>query len=161
MATPDFILNLRSQIGSTPLWLSGVTAVITRGTDILLVQRADNLRWTPVTGIIDPGEHPADAAAREALEEANVVVRAVRFSKIGVTEPIVYSNGDVTQYIDLTFRFEWVSGEPFPADGENVAARWFPIDAMPDMTQEMQDRISAALGEQESAQFEFSGQLIH
>lgn len=161
MATPDFILNLRSQIGSTPLWLSGVTAVITRGTDILLVQRADNLRWTPVTGIIDPGEHPADAAAREALEEANVVVRPVRFSKIGVTEPIVYSNGDVTQYIDLTFRFEWVSGEPFPADGENVAARWFPIDAMPDMTQEMQDRISAALGEQESAQFEFSGQLIH
>lgn len=160
MATPDFILDLRSKVGNAPLWLTGVTAVITRGTEILLVQRADTSRWTPVTGIIDPGEHPADAAAREALEEANVVVRPICCAKIGVTDQITYENGDVTQYIDLTFRFEWVSGEPFPADGENLQARWFDIDSMPDMRQDMRDRISAALDSAGHTQFEFAGELI-
>lgn len=160
MATPDFILDLRAQVGNTPLWLSGVTAVITRGSEILLVRRADNKKWTPVTGIIDPGEHPADAGAREALEEANVVVRPIKFAKIGVTNKVTYENGDVTQYIDLTFRFEWVSGEPYPADSENLEARWFPIAEMPEMSAEMLGRISAALSPSSQAEFEFNGALV-
>jgi len=77
MATPDFILSLRERIGTELLWLSGVTAVVLRegaaGTEALLVRRSDNGAWTPVTGIIDPGEQPAVAAAREVLEEAGVV----------------------------------------------------------------------------------------
>lgn len=158
MATPDFILDLRAQVGNTPLWLSGVTAVILKGSQILLVQRADNLRWTPVTGIIDPGEHPADAAAREALEEANVNVAPVRFAGISVTNPVTYENGDVTQYIDLTFLFHWVSGEPFPADGENLQARWFELDAMPEMSAEMHSRISSALSSDLRASFMFGGE---
>lgn len=157
MAIPDFILELRSKIGSDPLWLSGVTAVITRGNEILLVQRADNKRWTPVTGIIDPGEHPADAAAREALEEAGVVVTPVKFAGISVTDRVTYDNGDVTQYIDLTFRFDWVSGEPYPADGENLKAQWFPLDSMPQMSDEMVGRISSALSESSAAMFQFNG----
>ena len=39
---------------------------------MLLVKRSDNGAWTPVTGIVDPGEEPAVAAAREALEETGV-----------------------------------------------------------------------------------------
>ncbi len=157
MATPEFVLVLRDKVGTTPLWLSGVTAVITHGNDLLLVQRADNKRWTPVTGIIDPGEHPADAAAREALEEAGVVVRPVKLALVGVTEPITYDNGDVTQYIDLTFRFEWVSGDPYPADGENIEARWFPLDQLPHMSDEMVARVRAALSDAPAAQFSFGG----
>ncbi|MET0713590.1 MAG: ADP-ribose pyrophosphatase, partial [Mycetocola sp.] len=30
MATPDFVLALREKIGTAPLWLSGVTAVVVR-----------------------------------------------------------------------------------------------------------------------------------
>lgn len=65
MATPDFVLSLREKIGTAPLWLAGVTAVVVRGDETLLVRRADSGAWTPVTGIVDPGEHPADAAVRE------------------------------------------------------------------------------------------------
>lgn len=161
MAIPDFILELRASIGHAALWLSGVTAVVTRGNEILLVQRADNKRWTPVTGIIDPGEHPADAAAREVLEEANVVVTPVKFAGISVTKPVTYENGDITQYIDLTFRFEWVSGEPFPSDGENLQARWFPLNQMPEMTAEMHSRINSALSDSPAAEFTFGGQTIN
>ena len=69
MPIPDFILEIRALIGHRPLWLPGVTAVVRRGDELLLVQRSDNGAWTPVTGIPEPGEEPAAAALREVLEE--------------------------------------------------------------------------------------------
>ena len=145
MATPDFILALREKIGTDPLWLSGVTAVVVRGDEILLVRRADTGHWTPVTGIVDPGEQPAVAAERETLEEANIVAVAEAISWVQVTEPIRYANGDESQYIDLVFRCRYVSGDPYPADGENTDAAWFPLDALPTMTPNMEERIRSAL----------------
>src|SRR4051794_41968783 len=68
MPIPDFILEIRDLIGHHPLWLPGVTAVVRRDDEILLVQRADNGAWTPVTGIPEPGEEPAVAAVREGRE---------------------------------------------------------------------------------------------
>jgi 8-oxo-dGTP pyrophosphatase MutT (NUDIX family) len=153
MATPDFVLALRAKIGTDLLWLPGTTAVVTRGDDVLMVRRADTGQWTPVTGIIDPGEEPADAAVRETLEEADVVARVVRLASVGVTDEVVYPNGDRTQFVDLTFRLEWVSGEPHPADGENTDARWFPRDALPEMTEEMRARVDAGLSDEPSARF--------
>ena len=145
MSTPDFILALREKIGTDPLWLPGVTAVTTRGAEVLLVRRADDGSWTPVTGIIDPGEEPADAAVRETSEETDVVAEPVRVARVGVTDVVVYPNGDQTQYTDVTFALRWVSGEPHPADGENTEARWFDRDDLPDMTADMRGRVAAAL----------------
>ena len=149
MATPDFVLALREKIGTDPLWLSGVTAVVLRGPDVLLVRRADNGAWTPVTGIIDPGEEPAVAAERETLEEAGLVVRAEAISWVQVIPPVQYENGDRSQYLDLVFRCSWISGDPHPADGENTDAAWFPLDALPEMHSTMIERIRTAV--------EFSG----
>ena len=95
------------------------------------MRRADNGAWTPVTGIVDPGEHPAVAAVREVAEEAGVRAVAESLVQVGVTAPVVYANGDRSQYLDLVFRLRWVSGDPAPADGENTEAGWFPLDAMP------------------------------
>jgi 8-oxo-dGTP pyrophosphatase MutT (NUDIX family) len=153
MPTPDFVLRLREKIGTDDLWLAGATAVIVRGEEVLLVRRADNGNWTPVTGIIDPGEEPADAAAREALEEASVVIAIDRLARIGVTPPVVYPNGDRAQYLDFTFRCSWVSGEPYPADGEASEARWFPLDALPPMRDDYRGRLEAALRDDERTEF--------
>jgi 8-oxo-dGTP pyrophosphatase MutT (NUDIX family) len=139
MPTPDFILSLRKKIGTHPLWLSGVTAVILRGDnlaggrddrEVLLVRRADNGDWTPVTGIIDPGEEPAVAAEREALEEASVVVVAEHLAWVQVTEPLEYGNGDRAQYLDLVFRCRYVSGAAAVGDEENTDVRWCRLDAL-------------------------------
>lgn len=132
MPTPDFIVSLRGKIGQDLLWLSGVTAVVVRDHDgaVLMARRADNGAWTPVTGIIDPGEAPAEAARRELLEEAGVVGEAVRLASVTVTHPVTYPNGDVSQYIDLCFRFRWISGEPEPLDGENSEVRWFAVSEL-------------------------------
>ena len=74
MPIPEFVVEIRKMIGHHEMWLPGVTAVVTRGDEILLVRRADNGAWTPITGIPEPGEEPGRAAAREALEETGVVV---------------------------------------------------------------------------------------
>jgi 8-oxo-dGTP pyrophosphatase MutT (NUDIX family) len=141
MATPDFVLALREKIGHHPLWLSGVTSVVVRDGSVLLVRRSDSGEWTPVTGIVDPGEQPAVAAERETLEEADIVAVAESIAWVQVTDTITYANGDESQYIDLVFRCRYVSGEPFPADGENTDAAWFPLDALPEMSDNMRARI--------------------
>lgn len=154
MATPDFVLALRAKIGHDPLWLAGVTAVVLRDHQVLLVRRADDGQWTPVTGIVDPGEQPAVAAVREVLEEANVVASPLRLASVGVTEPVTYANGDRSQYVDLTFRCEYVSGEPHPADGENTDAAWFDLDDLPPMQPHMRGRLASALSDDPAAAFE-------
>ena len=55
MPTPDFVLDLRRKIGTAPLPLVGVTAVVLRDGNVLLGRRSDNGHLTPVTGIVDPG----------------------------------------------------------------------------------------------------------
>lgn len=160
MATPDFVLSLREHVGHAPLWLTGVTAVVTRGEDVLLVRRSDTGAWTPVTGIVDPGEEPADAAVREVLEEADVHSEVLRLARVGVTAPVVYGNGDEAQYLDVTFALRWTGGEPFPADGENTEAAWFPRDALPPVSADMAERIDAALGDEVAARFGRAGAVV-
>ena len=56
-------------------------AVIVHAGRVLLIRRtspAGPLVWTFPSGKVDPGESAPEAAAREALEEAGVVVEPVR-----------------------------------------------------------------------------------
>ena len=147
MGVPEFILQLREKVGTDPLWLSGVTAIVldAESRNILLIRRSDTGEWAPISGIIDPGEQPADTAAREALEEADVVVAVERLAGVGVTPPILYSNGDQAQYLDVIFTCRWVSGEPRPADGEALEVRWFPVDGLPPMSADFRARIANGL----------------
>ena len=85
MATPDFVLSLREKIGNDPLWLSGITAVVLRGDEVLLVRRADNGAWTPVTGIIDPGE--PERIRADLLAKGQHEVRGRHASSLGDPGP--------------------------------------------------------------------------
>lgn len=147
MPTPDFVLDLRRFVGTRPLPLVGVTAVIVRGEDVLLGRRSDNGALTPVTGIVDPGEEPAVAAARESLEEAGVVIRVDRLAWVHQIPRITYGNGDQSDYLDLTFRCTWLDGEPFPVDGEMTQVGWFARDELRELDDDMRQRIRFALPE--------------
>ena len=151
---PDFVVEIRRLIGDHPLWLPGVTAVITRDDgQVLLVRRSDNGAWTPVTGIVDPGEEPAAAAAREALEETGVRVLVDRLASTAVHDEIVHENGDRAAYLDLTFACTWLEGDAHVADDESSEVRWWPLDALPPMTEVMLTRIGAALSGEREARF--------
>jgi ADP-ribose pyrophosphatase YjhB (NUDIX family) len=150
---PDFVLEIREMIGTHPLWLPGVTAVIRRADEILMVERADNGAWAPVTGIVDPGEEPAVSAAREALEETGVVIRVDRLASTSVMSEVVYDNGDRASYLDLTFACTWISGEAYVADDESTDVRWWPVDGLPPMSDSMSQRVAAALSGEREARF--------
>lgn len=156
IATPDFVLSLRERIGHELLWMPGVTALVldTRRTRMLAVRRADDGAWTPVTGIIDPGEEPARAAVREVSEEAGIRCRALRLLDVRTLPPITYPNGDRAQYLDLCFLCE-ADGDavPYPADGENTAARWFPLEDPPPMNERFTAQL--ALAREESVRTRF------
>ena len=154
MPIPDFVLELRRHVGTRPLSLVGVTAVILRGDELLLGRRTDNGALTPITGIVDPGEEPADAARREALEEAGVHVRVDHLAWVHQIPRITYENGDQADYLDLTFRCTWLEGEPYPADGEMDDLAWHPLDDLAGLGDEMRRRIDAAVAERGAARFE-------
>ncbi|WP_207768450.1 NUDIX hydrolase [Mycobacterium ahvazicum] len=156
MPVPDFIVELRRAIGHAPLWLPGVTAVTIHEHKVLLVKRSDNGAWTAVTGIVEPGENPADCAVREVLEETGVQVQAVRLAWVKVGQPTVHANGDHAQYLDHIFRMNWLSGEPYAADDESTEARWFDLDELPPMTANMRRRIEVGAADEERTLFDSS-----
>lgn len=148
MPIPDFIVQLREKIGHDYLWLPGVTAVVLRDSEVLLVRRADNGQWGPVTGIVEPGEHPAVAAVREVNEETAVEAEIETLTWVNVTDPTIHVNGDHAQYLDHTFRCRYVGGEARVADDESDAVGWFPIGDMPEMSAGLEERIYMALQHQ-------------
>ena len=145
MPVPEFILRLRERVGHDLLWLSGATAVVLSEDRGLPVRRADDGRWAPVSGVVDPGEHPERTAVREALEEAGVACEVESLAWVNVTEPVRYPNGDVSQYLDLTYRCRWVSGEPYVADDESLDVRWFDLDALPPLADRDSERVRRAV----------------
>lgn len=136
MPIPEFIVQLRSHIGTEPLWLSGAAAVILRdgdaGAEVLLVRRSDTGEWSLVSGIIDPGEHPVTTLRREAVEEAGVVIEVGRLLWLTVGEPITYPNGDRCQFLDHGYVARWVSGTARVGDDESTDVGWFPVDDLPE-----------------------------
>lgn len=158
MPTPEFITSLRAKIDHELLWLSGATAVIQRESDgkILLVRRSDNGAWTPVTGIVDPGENPALTCLREAQEEANVSIEVVALAQVKADPPQTFANGDRCQFLDHTFYCRWLEGEARVNDEESSEVRWVSVEELPTYCGErMLDRIDAALHWQEGARFGF------
>ena len=155
MPTPDFVLALREKIGHDLLWMSGVTAIVVTPdrSHVLVVRRADTGAWTPVTGIIDPGEQPARAAVREVLEEAGIRSRALRLVEVRTLAPHTFPNGDEAQFLDLCFLLEAEPGEPYPADGENLEACFVPAGDLPPMNDRFRALITRALSEESEARF--------
>ncbi|NHA70067.1 NUDIX hydrolase [Phycicoccus flavus] len=146
MATPDFILRLRAAVGHELLWLPGVTAVVLDGERVLLVRRADTGEWTPVTGICDPGEHPADTAVRECLEETGVRAEVEALTWVNVTPTVTYPNGDRTRYVDHTFRCRYLGGDAHVADDESSDVRWASLTDLPPMDPRHLERVRHAVG---------------
>ncbi len=145
MPVPDFVRELRRHVGTAELWLPGVTAVVRRGADVLLVQRSDTGDWTPVTGIVDPGEDPGVAARREVLEETGVRVTVDRLAWVQALPTTTHVNGDLATYLDHTFACSYVGGDEHVADDESSAVRWWPLDGLPPMRSTFTARIACVL----------------
>ncbi|MGB6069648.1 MAG: NUDIX hydrolase, partial [Rhodococcus sp. (in: high G+C Gram-positive bacteria)] len=63
-------------------------------------------------------------------------------------------NGDVAQYLDITFLARYTGGTPHVADDENLDVAWFALDALPEnLTATSRLRIEKAIAGEPSAWF--------
>ena len=128
MVISPYIAALRQRIG-TDLLLVPTVAVLPVDGDgrILLVRQIDTDRWATIGGTVEPDESPADAAVREAAEEAGVVVRLGRLlTALGGPEyRITYPNGDEVACVPIVYDATVESGSPRPDGVETSDAAWF------------------------------------
>ena len=132
--TPKFITDLRSKVGKERLWISGVEAFVQNPEgEILLAKRGDDGLWCMVAGIIEPGEQPADAAAREVEEETGIKCVPRRIARVeSMQQPRIYPNGDEILALNILFCCFAPSGQdPSCPDGENTESGWFRPDLLP------------------------------
>ncbi|MFG3122419.1 MULTISPECIES: NUDIX hydrolase [unclassified Streptomyces] len=148
MATPEFITTLRATAGNQLLWLPGVTAIVFDDEGrVLLGRRTDTRKWSVVGGIPEPGEQPAACAVREVFEETAVHCVPERVVLVQALQPVTYGNGDMCQYMDITFRCRAVGGEARVNDDESLDVDWFTVDALPELNEFSLLRIKQALSE--------------
>lgn len=158
MPTPEFVLDLRAQIGHTLLWLPTATGVVTDDTGrLLLGRRTDTGAWALPGGIVEPGEEPADAAVREIFEETAVIAEPEALAAVTLSEETTYANGDIVRYLDLVFRCRATGGSARVNDAESTEVGWHALDSLPPLSERTRHRIDAALAGSPQAAFRFSG----
>ncbi len=156
MPMSDYIRTMRARIGTDLLFVCGATAVVVNDAgEILLHRRSDNGRWWLPGGAIDPGEEPADAVVREVWEETGVKVIPERIVGVyaGPEQFSQYPNGDQIAVLSVTFACRPVGGEARVHDDESLEVRYFPQDALPELTPRNRLRIEHALRNDPRAQF--------
>jgi ADP-ribose pyrophosphatase YjhB (NUDIX family) len=148
LPVPEYIATLRRAYGQGLLLLPGVSGVVLDPAPdperVLLVRRADNGAWSLPSGIVEPGEQPADSLVREVLEETCVRVRPDRLVLLSADPEIRYPNGDRCQFIAMTFRCSYLGGDARVGDDESTDVRWFSLSDLPPLSERQRRRIRCA-----------------
>lgn len=102
--------------------------LVEEGSRVLLVRRVNEPHrglWTLPAGFVNGGEDPAEAAARECLEETGLSVRVTR-----VYDVISGREHERGADFIIVYAAEVVSGEMTPADDAD-AVEWFERGNLP------------------------------
>jgi 8-oxo-dGTP pyrophosphatase MutT (NUDIX family) len=131
-----YVRRLREQVGHDLLFWPSV-AVLIRDLDgrILLVRHVEG-RWTFPAGAMDPGETPAEAARREAREEASIEIEPLRIVGVFGGYPdfrMTYPNGDEVAWVTTLFEARIIDGVAQPGDDETAEVRWVTIEEALDL----------------------------
>lgn len=136
MATPEFIVNLRSKIGNDLLQVPTVCSVIFDSANrVLLMRHITDGHWSLPGGIIEPYESPTDAAVREVFEETGVHMRITGVVGVfgGPQYRVTYGNGDKVSYVATAFRGERIGGELAPDGDESSEVGYFGLETVASM----------------------------
>jgi NAD+ diphosphatase len=104
-----------------------VMGLVYRDNEILLTRKAGYApgRYTVVAGFVEAGESLEQCLAREVAEEVGVAIRNPRYFG---SQPWPFPNSLV-----MAFSAEWAEGEACPDRTELEDARWFAVDALPEL----------------------------
>src|SRR5438552_14313845 len=159
MPISKYMAELRRLVGTRAVMMQAMSAIIVNSTGGVLLHRSkDDGKWYVIGGAPDPGEEPADAAVREALEETGLSVVPERL--VGVyADPVVrYANGDEVLYVATVFRCRPIGGTAKVADDESVEVRYFSPSALPALMETHKLRIEHAVSGSVGAAFRWNGE---
>ena len=109
---------------------AAAVALFDSDSNILLLRRKDNDKWTMPGGTLDFGESLTHCAIREVREETGLQIRITGL--IGTyTDPrilIAYSDGEVRQEFTFVYAAEIESGQ-LEIDDESKEAAWVPLSS--------------------------------
>ena len=130
-----YLESLRSRVGSQPILLPGVRAIILdKREGVLLQRRTDMALWGLPSGSVELDETAFEALAREVREETGVEVGQAEPMALysGLNQRFTYPNGDEIQCFSVAFIVREWTGVP-RADGvEGSEVRFWPLDGLPD-----------------------------
>jgi len=131
-----YIKRLREVVGTDLILVPAVSVLVQDGDGrVLLVHETDGEAWSTPGGSVEVDERPEDAARREVLEEAGLIVRLDGIVAVlgGPEYRSHYKNGDEVAYVATVYNATVVGGES-KHDGDEVsAAEWFALDALPSL----------------------------
>ena len=136
MGISPYIRRLRERVGHDLVLLPSV-AVLPWDEDgrLLLVREAQTGLWQTIGGAVEPNESPAQAAVREADEEAGVVVELTGIRGVvgGPQFRMTYPNGDLVSYVPTIFDARVIGGDPRPDGEETIEVAWFTTGQLADV----------------------------
>ena len=104
---------------------------------------------------VEPTRMTGSEGLIRALEELGVVVEPERLALVTTDPPITYPNDDVCQFVSLTFRCRYVSGEAAVGDDESLEVAWRPVDDPPaDLDALQRRRLTVALADASACVFD-------
>lgn len=122
-----------------PSYTLGSVCVVEHEGAVLLVRLSYRKAWGLPGGLLERGEHPADAAVRETAEEVGVDVELAGEPTV-VVEP-------TAQRGDVVFRARLADGvDPTTARAcspEIVEVRWWPVGELPPLHHEAKGALRA------------------
>lgn len=121
--------------------------VLTSDDRVLLIERdwpPHQGAWALPGGHVDPGETSREAASRELEEETGVRVDAVTLCQIGTFDrPDRDPRG---RYVTVAYLARVPGDTPAIAGDDARAARWWPVNALPELAFDHADIFQAAMG---------------
>ena len=152
----SYILRLRKMVGSQLLLNPGGRAILQHSQKILLHKRSDFGFWDLPGGGAEEGESAEQCVIREVYEETGLVAEsfeAIGFASNPELERVVYPNGDVIQGFSLILLITKWSGN-LQASNESTSLKFFELDSLPEMRQNIRLTIDKFLEYQQSGKFQ-------
>lgn len=128
LPAPEVRERFRSELGHATPKVGGKAAVFDDDGRILLIRRADDGTWGLPAGFSDPGETPAETAARETEEETGLAVEPLDLVGVYAREA---GEHHPHGFVSLVYRCAVVGGRRQPSH-EAEAIRYWRVEAVPE-----------------------------
>lgn len=129
-----YVMDLRKQVGTRPLILTGSSVLLFDEDNRLLLQlRKDNNCWGLAGGSMEPGETLEEVAERELLEETGLTAKELTFLKIlsGKDFYYKYPHGDEAYNVIAAYICRDYDGELKVDHDEVQELQFFPLHKLP------------------------------